>query len=56
VTEGVETTNMPPWKEALSQQEIFQVIFYEQTFSTADDYNSKWAPLYTDPFAQNLMR
>lgn len=56
VKEGVETTNMPPWKEALNDTEIFQVIFYEQSFSTADDYNSKWTNLYSDPFAQNLKR
>jgi len=56
VTKGVETTNMPPWEKALDEEEIFQVIFYEQTFSKPDDYNSKWAPLYTDSFAQNLMR
>jgi cytochrome c oxidase cbb3-type subunit I/II len=56
VTEGVETTNMPPWKYALSKDEIALVIFYEQSFSTPEDYNSKWAPLYTDPFAQNLKR
>jgi len=47
---------MPPWKEALNDTEIFQVIFYEQSFSTADDYNSKWTNLYSDPFAQNLKR
>jgi cytochrome c oxidase cbb3-type subunit I/II len=47
---------MPPWKQALSENEISLVIFYEQTFSKPDDYNSKWALLYTDPFAQNLMR
>jgi cytochrome c oxidase cbb3-type subunit I/II len=56
VTEGVETTNMPPWKYALSDEEIFLVIFYEQGFSTPDDYNSKWAPLYSDSFARNLKR
>jgi cytochrome c oxidase cbb3-type subunit I/II len=56
VQEGVETTNMPPWKYALDEEEIFQVIFYEQGFSTPDDYNSKWADLYTDPFARNLMK
>jgi len=47
---------MPPWEQALDKEEIFQVIFYEQTFSNPDDYNSKWAPLYTDSFAKNLMR
>jgi len=56
VREGVETTNMPPWKLALSDDEIFRVIFYIQGFSTPDDYNTKWAPLYTDSFAQNLMK
>jgi len=56
VREGVETTNMPPWKLALSDDEIFKVIFYAQGFSTAEDYNSKWAPLYTDQFARNLKR
>jgi cytochrome c oxidase cbb3-type subunit I/II len=56
VKEGVETTNMPPWKYALTGTDIYQLIFYIQTFSTADDYNSKWAPLYTDPFALNFKR
>ena len=53
VNEGVETTNMPPWKWALSADEIYQLIFYVQTFSTPDDYNSKWATQYTDSFARN---
>jgi len=56
VREGVETTNMPPWKEALSDGEIYSAVFYIQGFSTADDYNQKWAPLYTDEFARNLRR
>jgi cytochrome c oxidase cbb3-type subunit I/II len=56
VTEGVETTNMPPWKYSLVPLDMYQIIFYIQTFSTPEDYNSKWAPLYTDPFAENLMR
>ena len=47
---------MPPWKYALDEEEIFQVIFYEQGFSMPDDYNSKWAPLYSDPFAMNMMK
>jgi hypothetical protein len=54
VKEGVETTNMPPWKWALSEDEIYQVIFYEQSFSTPEDYNAKWAPLYSDAFGKNL--
>jgi cytochrome c oxidase cbb3-type subunit I/II len=54
VREGVETTNMPIWKLALSEEDIFKLIFYIQTFSKAEDYNSKWAPLYSDPFAKNL--
>ncbi len=56
VTKGVETTNMPPWEQALSKNEIFLVIFYEQSFSKPEDYNSKWASLYTDSFARNLKR
>ncbi len=56
VKEGVETTNMPPWKMALSDLEVYQLIFYIQTFSIAGDYNSKWAPLYTDNFARNFKR
>ncbi len=54
VKEGVETTNMPPWKEALSDDEIYDLIFYIQGFSNKDDYNSKWIHLYTDNFAKNL--
>jgi cytochrome c oxidase cbb3-type subunit I/II len=56
VEKGVETTNMPPWEEALSKEEIFQVIFYEQSFSLPEDYNSKWASLYADSYGRNLKR
>ena len=56
VEEGVETTNMPPWKWVLTDNEVYQVIFYIQSFSTPSDYNTKWAPLYSDTFAQNLMK
>jgi cytochrome c oxidase cbb3-type subunit I/II len=56
VREGVETTNMPVWKVALTDDQIFRLIFYIQGFSLPDDYNTKWAPLYTDPFAKNLMK
>ncbi len=55
VREGVETTNMPPWKLVLTDDQIFQAIFYIQGFSTPQDYNSKWALLYSDPFAKQLM-
>jgi cbb3-type cytochrome c oxidase subunit I/cbb3-type cytochrome c oxidase subunit II len=54
VQQGVETTNMPPWRYALSDDEIYQVIFYVQSFSSAEDYNSKWAPQYVDDFAREL--
>lgn len=54
VKEGVETTNMPPWKWVLNENEMYQAVFYVQTFSTADDYNSKWGPQYSDAFAKNL--
>jgi cytochrome c oxidase cbb3-type subunit I/II len=56
VKEGVETTNMPPWKWVLTDNEVYQIIFYIQTFSTPSDYNLKWAPQYSDSFAQNLMK
>jgi cytochrome c oxidase cbb3-type subunit I/II len=56
VKEGVETTNMPPWKWVLNDNEVYQVIFYIQGFSTPSDYNEKWAPQYSDPFAQNLKK
>jgi cytochrome c oxidase cbb3-type subunit I/II len=56
VKEGVETTNMPPWKVALNDDEVYQLIFYIQGFSKPDDYNSKWAVLYTDPYARDLKR
>jgi len=54
--EGVETTNMPPWKYALKDDEIFSLIFYIQNFSEPEDYNTKWAPLYEDTFARNFKR
>jgi cytochrome c oxidase cbb3-type subunit I/II len=54
VKEGVETTNMPPWQYALTDNEIYQVVFYIQGFSTPADYNSKWGPQYTDSYARNL--
>jgi cytochrome c oxidase cbb3-type subunit I/II len=55
-TQGVETTNMPTWKEALTETEIYRLVYYVQSFSTADDYNTKWAPLYKDPFAQTVKK
>ena len=54
VREGVPTTNMPPWKEALTDFEISRVIFYIQGFAKTADYNAKWAPLYSDSFAKDL--
>jgi cytochrome c oxidase cbb3-type subunit I/II len=54
VEQGVETTNMPPWIWVMTDNEVFQLVFYVQSFSTADDYNIKWAPQYTDSFARNL--
>jgi cytochrome c oxidase cbb3-type subunit I/II len=54
VKEGVETTNMPPWKWVLDDSEIYDLIFYVQNFSSSADYNTKWAPQYTDSFARNL--
>ncbi len=54
VKEGVETTNMPPWKNALTDNEIYQLVFYIQSFATPQDYNAKWGPQYSDPYARNL--
>lgn len=54
VKEGVETTNMPPWKYALSDDEIYMTIFYIQDFATTDDYNAKWGPLYEGEYARNM--
>jgi cytochrome c oxidase cbb3-type subunit I/II len=54
VQQGVETTNMPPWKYALTDNEIYQVVFYVQSFSTPQDYNAKWGPQYSDPYGRNL--
>jgi cytochrome c oxidase cbb3-type subunit I/II len=56
VKEGVETTNMPPWKYALSDDEVSMLVFYIQGFSSQDNYNAKWGPLYSDSFAKNLKR
>ena len=33
VSEGVPTTNMPAWKDLLTEEQIWQVISYEHTFS-----------------------
>ena len=54
VQQGVETTNMPPWKFVMTDNEVYQLVFYVQSFSTNDDYNTKWAPQYSDSFAMNL--
>ncbi|HPC04148.1 MAG TPA: cbb3-type cytochrome c oxidase subunit I [Syntrophales bacterium] len=56
VREGVETTNMPPWKEVLPDEDIFPAIFYIQGFSASEDYRTKWAPLYKDRFARDLRK
>lgn len=54
IKEGVETTNMPLWKYALNDDEIFKVIFYIQSFTSDEEYIAKWAPLYEDDFGRNL--
>lgn len=33
VSEGVPTTNMPDWKDLLTEEQIWQAIAYEHTFS-----------------------
>ncbi|KAF0209394.1 MAG: cbb3-type cytochrome c oxidase subunit I [Actinomycetota bacterium] len=54
--EGVPTTNMPPWKYALSKPELANTLFYIQTFAEQPDYAAKWGPLYRDPYARNFGR
>jgi len=54
VEQGVETTNMPPWKYVMNDNEAYQLVFYVQTFSSVQDYNTKWAGQYNDSFARNL--
>lgn len=56
VAEGVPTTHMPPWKHALSDDEITLAIFYIQTLAEPADYNAKWGPLYSDAFARDFAR
>jgi hypothetical protein len=45
---------MTPWKNSLTESEIYQVVFYIQGFATPQDYNAKWGPQYSDPYARNL--
>ncbi|MBI5747127.1 MAG: cytochrome c [Nitrospirae bacterium] len=33
ISEGVPTTNMPAWKDLLTEEQIWQAIAYEHTFS-----------------------
>ncbi len=56
VREGVPTTHMPPWKYALSDEEISLAIFYVQTLAEPADYAEKWGPLYSDAFARGFTR
>lgn len=42
---------MPPWKVALSYDDIAHLLFYVQSFADDQTWQEKWAPLYTDPFA-----
>lgn len=51
VHNGVPTTNMPPWKVALSDDDIVLILFYVQSFADDQTWADKWGPLYTDPFA-----
>ncbi|MCX9014264.1 MAG: cbb3-type cytochrome c oxidase subunit I [Candidatus Methanoperedens sp.] len=43
VSEGVETTNMPPWKYVLSGEEQWKAIYYAQKqFSEPGVFEEKW--------------
>lgn len=43
VSEGVETTNMPPWKYVLPENDRWKVIYYVQkNFSEPGVFDAKW--------------
>jgi cytochrome c oxidase cbb3-type subunit I/II len=43
VSEGVETTNMPPWKYVLSEDERWKAIYYiQKNFSAPGVFDAKW--------------
>jgi len=43
VSEGVETTNMVPWKYVISENERWKIIYYIQSnFSAPGVYDEKW--------------
>ncbi len=43
VSEGVETTNMPPWKYVLSEDELWKTIYYiQKNFSEPGVFEEKW--------------
>ncbi|VVB50594.1 Cytochrome c oxidase polypeptide 1 [uncultured archaeon] len=43
VSEGVETTNMPPWKYVLTEEDRWKAIYYiQKNFSEAGVFEEKW--------------
>ncbi|WP_029915749.1 cbb3-type cytochrome c oxidase subunit I [Pelobacter seleniigenes] len=54
IREGVPTTNMPPWKEALSDEEIAHLTYFIQSFAAPKDWQEKWRPLYADAYAMTI--
>ncbi len=43
VSEGVETTNMPPWKYVLTEDERWKAIYYiQKNFSEPGVFDEKW--------------
>ena len=47
VKEGVETTNMPPWKNALTDNEMYQLVFYIQKLRNTTRLQRQMGPPIT---------
>ena len=43
LSEGVETTNMPPWKYVLTEDDRWKAIYYiQKNFSDPGVFDEKW--------------
>jgi len=54
IKEGLPTTQMPSWKKALTDEEIYLLSYYVQAFAPEKAWKEKWQPMYTDSFAKTL--
>ena len=54
IKEGVPTTNMPPWKEVLTEEEIAHLVYFIQSFADPKDWQDKWHSLYSDAYATQI--